>query len=396
MKVDLHNYKRSMERQIELVQESTDISKENKASIIAFKDYLLSEGIGVAKIGRYILDLRKFSRMLKKPFKEARESDIRKVIAELEQTSLAPESKKCFKVMIRKLYRFVRGITEKRVYPPEVSWISIHIPQNQTKLPEELLTEDEVVRIIQACKTSRDRALFASLAESGCRVSEIGLMKIKHVSFEPHGARLTVQGKTGMRKILIVSSAPYLQEWLNQHPNNNDPEAYLWYNNQRKECLTYGRIAKILKDATSDAGVKKRVYPHLLRHSRATILAGVLSDAQMKNYLGWTQSSKMAGIYVHLSGKDTDEAILRVNHIEVRREIKAPLLEPKICRKCGSSNPTTHKFCNRCGFALDRETANEVIKQETEQKKATDVMSVLLKDPEVQELLMKKMKEAMA
>ena len=117
--MDIHNYKRQMERQIILVQESNEISKENKNTILTFKDYLLSEGIGAAKIARYILDLRKFNRMLNKPFKAADEGDIRRVVAEIEQSKLAPESKKCFKIVLRKLYRFVRGIKEKRTYPPE-------------------------------------------------------------------------------------------------------------------------------------------------------------------------------------------------------------------------------------------------------------------------------------
>ena len=44
------------------------------------------------------------------------------------------------------------------------------------------------------------------LSETGARIGEIGSMKIKHVSFEQYGARLTVKGKTGMRKILLFNS----------------------------------------------------------------------------------------------------------------------------------------------------------------------------------------------
>ena len=42
--MDLHNYKRQLERQIELVQSDIRISKENKKTALEFKDYLLSEG----------------------------------------------------------------------------------------------------------------------------------------------------------------------------------------------------------------------------------------------------------------------------------------------------------------------------------------------------------------
>ncbi len=78
-----------------------------------------------------------------------------------------------------------------------------------------MLTEDEILRIIRKCNNLRNKALLSALAEFGCRISEIGTMQIKHVSFEQYGTRLTVKGKTGMRKILVINCTPYLQEWIN-------------------------------------------------------------------------------------------------------------------------------------------------------------------------------------
>ena len=242
--MDIHNYKRQFERNLERIQESKELLPENRKVILEFKDYLLSEGIGLARINRFLFELIKYNRMLKKPFPEACKDDIRAVVARIEQTDLSAETKKCSKIMLKKLYKFIRGIDEDGKYPEEVEWIKTRIPENHRKLPEELLTEKEIMNIIQKCDNLRDKALISSLAESGCRISEIALMKIKHVSFEEYGARLTVNGKTGMRKILIINSAPYLQEWINQHPDNSDPEAYLWYN-PRGELLSYARISGI-------------------------------------------------------------------------------------------------------------------------------------------------------
>ena len=45
----------------------------------------------------------------------------------------------------------------------------------------------------------------------------------------------------------------------------------------------------------------------------------------MKQYFGWVQGSKIASVYVHLSGRDVDKALLRLNGIEVeeyREELK--------------------------------------------------------------------------
>jgi len=388
--MDIHNYKRQLERQIELVQESKEISCENKKVIVEFKDYLLSEGIGAAKITRYLSDCKKFALMVKKSFCKANELDLRKIIAEIEQTNLAAESKKSFKIFLRKLYRFIRGFKDKGKYPPEVDWISIAIPKNHGKLPEELLTEDEIKQIIHHCGCSRDRALITAIAETGARVSEIGTMNIKHVSFEEYGARLTIKGKTGTRKVLAISSAPYMQQWINEHPKNSDPNAPLWYN-PRGEFLTYSGISAILKKAARRAGIKKRIYLHLLRHSRATHMASIMSESAMKQYFGWGQDSKMAAIYVHMSGKDTDEAILRANGIEVEKKVKKSELKPLVCIRCKTKNESTNKFCKLCGMILDKETQEEVIRNEMTTKNMSDVMDKLLHDPEILTLIRRKL-----
>ena len=90
--MDIHNYKARLERSIRRVQTSYEISEENKEVILKFKDYLLSEGIGAAKIDRYLSDCIKYSRMLRKPFGNATKEDIRKVVAEIEQSELSAET----------------------------------------------------------------------------------------------------------------------------------------------------------------------------------------------------------------------------------------------------------------------------------------------------------------
>jgi len=388
--MDLYNCKSRLEGQLALIKRQGNISSDNKKLILEFKDYLLSEGIGVAKIARYMVDARKYCVMLKKSVRMANETDIRRIIGTMEQTSLAPETKRCFKVFLRKFYRFLRGINRKGEYPPEVSWMSLAISKNNKKLPEELITEEEAKNIIRASGNSRDKALISVLADSGARVSEIGMMKIKHISFETHGARLTIHGKTGTRKILVIYSSPYLQQWINMHPHNDNPNAYLW-SNPNGNLMSYTRIAKILKQSTKRAGIKKRIHPHLLRHSRATQLAKVMSEAALKQYMGWTQSSKMAAVYIHMSGKDTDEAILRANGIEIENKPQAQSLKSATCQRCGTINEMTNRFCKTCSLPLNEDEAQMTITTDAKKMQVAELMGTLLKDPEVLQLLTKKL-----
>lgn len=363
--MDIHNYKQRLDGQIALVKKQSDISNQDKQKIIEFKDYLLSEGIGYAKIARYLIDIRKLAVMLKKSLQDAGEKDLRRVVAEIEQSPLSPETKKSFKVLTRKFYRFLRGVTDKGVYPEEVRWISINIPKNHRKLPEEILTEAEVAAIIQNCTNLRDKALITCLYESGCRIGEIMTLKMKHISFEEYGARLMVTGKTGMRKILVINSAPYLQSWLNEHPQNNSPDAIIWIG-PSKSLLSYARASHILKNAAQKAGIKKRVHLHGLRHARATHLADKMPEAAMKSYFGWGQDSKMCSTYIHLSGQQTDDAILRANGIEIKKDGKETLTKPQICLKCQTANEFTNRVCKACGMILSLEEARMVIQKETD------------------------------
>jgi len=387
---DIHNYKRTFERIIERIKEDAEFSEENKKIVLGFKDELLADNISLVKTGRYLQDVIWFNRNFDKNFSDATIEDMKGVISKLNQSEYAETTKKGIKIALKKLYKFIRGIEGKGNYPPEVSWYKVTISNSRKKMPEELLNKEEMRNIIQCCKSERDRALMAVLCESGCRVGEIGTMKIKHVSIEKHGARLTVSGKTGMRKILVVNSTPYLQTWINLHPKNCNPDESLWIN-YRGEMMSYARISHILKQSAKMAGIKKRVYPHLLRHSRATIMAKSMTDATMKHYFGWSQGSKMASVYIHMSGKDTDDAVLLANGIEVKKETKVSVLTPTNCLRCGIKNEVTNKFCKSCGLSLNSDEAKNIIKEDEEKNKTDELMNEFVKNPEFLQMLVKKM-----
>ena len=374
------------------IGESTEISEENKKTILKFDKFLLSENISIARTLSYLHYSVKYAKMLQKPFSEANIEDIREVIARLNQTRLSENTKKGFKITLKRLYRFIEGITRKGVYPGKVEWIKANISNNNKKLPEELLTNEEILRIIQKCDNLRDKTLISILAESGARISEIALMKIKHISFEKNGAKLTIDGKTGMRKILVVTSSVYLQNWINQHPGNDNSESYLWSNSDGKP-LCHARILAILKKAVEKAEIKKRVYPHLFRHSRATFLASRLKDASLKSYFGWVQGSNMASIYIHMNGEDTDNAILELNGIKSKEQETKSELEPKKCFKCNTINEPTSICCKICGISLDKNEADRIIKSDIQRQMMDNFMEKLITIPKIKKILLKEMKK---
>ncbi len=115
-------------------------------------------------------------------------------------------------------------------------------------------------------------------------------------------------------------------------------------------------IREILNELSRRASVKKKHNPHAFRHARATELAKHLKESELRAYMGWTPGSSMPGIYVHLSGRDTDAAILAAYGVSTPDSSRM-LSRPKACPACGASNPNGSKMCLRCGQPLDMETA---------------------------------------
>jgi len=109
----------------------------------------------------------------------------------------------------------------------------------------------------------------------------------------------------------------------------------------------------------------------------------------MNQIFGWKQGSDMPSIYVHLSGRDVDDAILGVYGLK-KSEEEMPKLTPKICPRCQQSNAYDGKFCSKCGLALGINAAAQI---EAARMKTDDIMNVLMEDEEFRDLFKKKLKE---
>jgi ribosomal protein L40E len=158
--------------------------------------------------------------------------------------------------------------------------------------------------------------------------------------------------------------------------------------NSNKEAhytpLGYAGVNKLLDILGKRAGIRKRIYPHLFRHTRATHLANKLTEAQMKQLFGWTQASKMAAIYVHLSGRDVDNALLELHGLSVQ-ENKEGKFKVKICPRCGERNSPDGIYCKKCAFPIDVET------MEWENK----AMDELIRMPQVSRYLKRMLREVL-
>ena len=134
----------------------------------------------------------------------------------------------------------------------------------------------------------------------------------------------------------------------------------------------------------------RKITWHYLRHTRLTELAKTLTEPELQHFAGWTPSSKMTAVYVHLSGRDVVSSLLRkVYHFEEEEEENSTTkIKPRVCPVCGYTNPSTAKICLRCGAPLQIEE-EEKIKTQKEEIMINQVMSAVIRDEEAQKLMRK-------
>ncbi len=93
----------------------------------------------------------------------------------------------------------------------------------------------------------------------------------------------------------------------------------------------------------------------MFRHTRATHLAQHLPEAKLRILFGWSRDSKTPSIYVHLSGRDVEDDLLRLNGIIPKEDKEPPKIETLKCPKCGEGNSVSNKFCWKCYNPLTEE-----------------------------------------
>lgn len=352
---DIYNRPRQLERINEHINKVIKNSSTKKI-LKDFETWLFSQGLSIARIARYLECMawmvEKYNGInLKNPDRE----QIVNLLKTIEAQEWEEWTKYGYKTTIRKFLNFI----ERK----DLLELVKALPPKKKKLPEELLTKADIEKMIEVAEHPRNKAFIALLYESGARISEIALMSIKSITFDELGAVIVLaNGKTGMRRIRVVYAASFLRQWTDVHPWKNDRDAPLWVNLWAKKVhkpLAYLGFRKVLVEAAQKAGIDKRVHLHLTRHSRATHLAEHMTEQQMKNYLGWTQGSTMAAVYVHLSGKDMDNAVLKMYGMQKEEEM-VDRMKPDQCPRCKELNPMNAKFCFKCGMPLDTNTMKSI------------------------------------
>ena len=158
----------------------------------------------------------------------------------------------------------------------------------------------------------RNKAIIETLFSCGLRVSELVTLKISQVYEEEKFIRVMGKGK---KERLVPISEKALKEinlwYIDRNLMKIKPgeEDYVFLN-RRGAHLTRHMILIMIKNAAQDAGIKKTISPHTLRHSFATALLKGGADLRVIQALLGHEDIGTTEIYTHIETSDLREAIL--------------------------------------------------------------------------------------
>lgn len=385
-------YKNNLQQRINVLKADKELSEANIKTILSFVRACSVEGLGEHRIRKYISILKQICLMMGgKDITRAKREDIENILIAIRERTNSEETRHDYLVTLKKFYRWLNGGED-----PEITkFFSATKNKNKIKLPEDLLTEPEVLAMIETTRNPKDRALIAVLWDTGARIGEVGTLLLKNIKFDEYGAEILVNGKTGMRRIRAVFSVPYLMRWLEIHPDKDNPNTPLWWNddpNPKKasNSMGYASLVKQVKKAADAAGINKRIHAHLFRHSRATFMANHLTEAQMDAVFGWVQGSSMPSTYIHLSGRDVDKAILKAQGVEIDDPEQHKSHVQK-CPRCSRINTPNTMFCVNCGAALNIQAVTEIEKERAEMTELRKEMEEMRKRTQLLTEMMEKL-----
>ena len=303
-----------------------DSDKKTRSNVVlAYRRYLrLQRNMSANTIEAYMLDLGKLSVYLQsedKALEDVTIDDLRHFAAGLHDVGIGPRSQCRILSGIRSFFHFLLldGRIDKD--PTEL----LESPKLGNHLPE-VLTTEEIDRMEAAIDLSkweghRNKAIIEVLFSCGLRVTELITLRLSSLYLDDHYVR--VLGKGSKERLVPISQKAIdeLEYWFADrcHMDIKAGEEDYVFLNRRGGHLTRTMILLIIKQVARDAGIKKVVSPHTLRHSFATALLEGGADLRAIQAMLGHESIGTTEIYTHIDMSTLRQEILEHHPRNMKR-----------------------------------------------------------------------------
>lgn len=291
--------------------------KNSKDIVSRYRRYLkLEKGYSVNTLDAYMRDVDKLLRYLaveQVDVLDVKLEDLEHFAAFISDLGIGPRSLARILSGVRQFYRFLVIDGYLEVDPTEL----LESPKQPDHLPEVLSTA-EVDLLEQAIDLSkweghRNRAIIEVLFSCGLRVSELTNLKLSNLYIEEQYIR--VMGKGSKERLVPISprALDELNYWFadrNVMKIKPGEEDYVFLN-RRGQHLTRTMILIMIKRYALEAGIKKTISPHTLRHSFATSLLEGGADLRAIQAMLGHESIGTTEIYTHIDTSTLRQEILK-------------------------------------------------------------------------------------
>jgi integrase/recombinase XerD len=207
-------------------------------------------------------------------------------------------------VALRTFFRFLIQEGQIDVSPAE----ELESPSITKKLPD-ILTLKEVERLLEQPNTqtplgARDRAMLEMLYATGMRVSELVRLQAHHLHLE--AGYVLLFGKGSKERIVPIGKEAI--DWAHRYMKESRErllrrrETPFLFVNRSGKPMSRQQFWKIIKAYGRKAGIRKRITPHLLRHSFASHLLERGADLRSVQLMLGHVDISTTQIYTHVTG----------------------------------------------------------------------------------------------
>lgn len=322
---------------------------------------------------RLLNTLRLICHATEKDLRACDREDIDQVVAFMHTRYQSQKSKGDFVKDMKYIWRHLfpekdeKGRIDETITPYAVRHLKANGDKSREKARLDKLTWDEFEKLVgyfadHPCL----QAYIAIAAESLARPQETLYTRIKDLELHENYAKLhlTDHTKEGIGFLQIIDSFPYMLKWYQQHPLKDNPGAFLFLNQQKKQ-LTPFMVNKHLRKACAHLGIHKPITAYSLKRNGVTFsrLRGE-SDVEIQHKARWT-STKQLKTYDLSEQEDSLKMALAKRGLLKDTKYQNNLPRTKSCPFCGWSRiGFTEKICPKCLHIIDREMLKEQQNQE--------------------------------
>jgi integrase len=184
----------------------------------------------------------------------------------------------------------------------------------------DVLSRDEIQAIEDAAATERDKLIIRVLADTGARVGELLGLQLNDLVERDRNHYLRVRGKGDKERLVPIPRLwRRLQRYIERGRPKDADSAYIFVSLRRDrrtgthEPLTKSGIEQLVRVRAEQAGIHKRTYPHMLRHSYATwALNHGMNPIMLAQVLGHSSLVMIQRNYAHSTPADAHETLAKL------------------------------------------------------------------------------------